>query len=286
MVEKGALVPKIRLVSSCLQRECITYRVGKYGGSALRMNRWIFQAAFACLISSIYGSAALAADRKIYLTFDDGPLPGTENVLEVLFEENVAATMFMVGLHVETQNGGRAALDEARSLPGVAVGNHSYSHANNRYRNFYGNSAGVVSDLVRANGVLGLAMPVAARLPGRNVFRLKDTASEDISLDVREWGKEWLDFELVRDAGFDLYGWDHEWTHYNDGKPVQSVDNLIREIDSLFAYNHFIKPGKMILLMHDEMFQDKFDGKQNLQTFIRNLKQRGYVLAPLSSYDN
>jgi peptidoglycan/xylan/chitin deacetylase (PgdA/CDA1 family) len=242
--------------------------------------------AIACLASGIFGTPLFAADRAIYLTFDDGPLPGTENVLEVLFEENIPATMFMVGQHVETQKGGRVLLDEARSLPVVAVGNHSYSHANNRYRNFYSDSAGVVADLVRANGVLGLTMPATARLPGRNVFRLKHTTSEDISLDVREWGREWLDFELVQDAGFDLYGWDHEWIHASDGKPVQSVDNLTREIDSLFAYNHFVRPGKMILLMHDEMFQDKFDGKQNLQTFIRKLKQRGYAFAALSTYDD
>ena len=250
------------------------------------MHRWILQAIIACFIGAICASPLSAADRRIYLTFDDGPLAGSENVLQVLFEEDVPATMFMVGLHVETRDGGRAVLKEARSLPRVSVGNHSYSHANNRYRNFYADSAGVIADLVRANAVLGLATPVAARLPGRNVFRLKHTSSEDLSLDVREWGKEWLDFELVGEAGFDLYGWDHEWTHYNDGKPVQSVDNLVKEIDSLFAYNRFVKPGKMILLMHDEMFQDKFDGKQNLQAFIRKLKQRGYMFEPLSSYED
>lgn len=246
----------------------------------------VLQAIVACAIAAGWALPLHAADRRIYLTFDDGPLSGSENILQVLFEEKVPATMFMVGLHVETQENGRAVLTEARSLPDVSIGNHSYSHANNRYRDFYSNSAAVIADLFRANGVLGLTTPVAARLPGRNVFRLNHTTSEDISLDTREWGKEWIDFELVGEAGFNLYGWDHEWTHYNDGKPVQSVDNLLKEIDHLFAYNHFVKPGKMILLMHDEMFQDKFDGKQNLQTFIRQLKQRGYNFQPLSTYEN
>ncbi|WFU07349.1 polysaccharide deacetylase family protein (plasmid) [Rhizobium sp. CB3171] len=226
------------------------------------------------------------ASRKIYLTFDDGPLPGSENVLHVLFEENVPATMFMVGVHVETKEDGRSVLAAVRSLENVAVGNHSYSHANNRYRVFYSDSQAVIADLAKANEVLGLAMLAATRLPGRNVFRLKTVSSEDLSLDVREWGKEWINFELIREAGFDLYGWDHEWVHNNDGKPIQSVETLVREIDSLFAYNRFVKPGKMILLMHDAMFQDKFNGQENLRALIRKLKQRGYQFSSLRDYES
>ena len=239
----------------------------------------------AVALAAFCAPSAKAAERTIYLTFDDGPLPGTENVLQVLFEENVPATMFMVGLHVETQDGGRAVLKEAKSLDAVVVGNHSYSHAHNRYRQFYSNSDGVIADFEKANGVLDLAKPTPARLPGRNVFRLQNIHSEDLSLDVREWGQEWLDFELVSEAGFRLFGWDHEWVHYNDGKPVQSAKTLVNEIDALFAHNRFVTRGKMILLMHDQMFQDKFDGENNLRTVIRELKKRGYKFEDLTTYE-
>ncbi|WP_437353148.1 polysaccharide deacetylase family protein [Neorhizobium petrolearium] len=228
---------------------------------------------------------ARAADRTIYLTFDDGPLPGTENVHAVLRQENVPAALFMVGLHVETQPHGRKLLNDARSIPLATLGNHSYSHANSRYRNFYSDTAGVVADMQRANQVLGFKPPVPARLPGRNVFRLTRLFADDLSIDVREWQREWLDYELVGEAGFRLYGWDHEWVHSDDGKPVQSVDRLVSEIDHLFRYNRFMRPDKMILLMHDQMFQDKFDGKQNLETFIRQLKARGYRFGDLARYE-
>src|SRR5437899_12641301 len=36
-------------------------------------------------------SPALAADRTVYLTFDDGPLNGTANILDVLQAEQVPA---------------------------------------------------------------------------------------------------------------------------------------------------------------------------------------------------
>jgi len=68
-----------------------------------------------------------------------------------------------------------------------------------------------------------MGMPAATRLPGKNVFRMESVSSGDLSLDVREWGGEWLDFELIGEAGFRRDGWDHEWAAYSDGKPIQSM---------------------------------------------------------------
>ncbi len=81
-------------------------------------------------------SPVQAADRTIYLTFDDGPLDGTGNILDVLQAENVPATMFMVGLHAKSSPESKALVARAKSMPLVTLGNHSYSHALNRYRTF------------------------------------------------------------------------------------------------------------------------------------------------------
>lgn len=240
----------------------------------------------AILLFGLGVSAAAAADRTIYLTFDDGPLPGTANIHAVLKKENVPAAMFMVGLHVETQPQGRALLADAKALPLVTVGNHSYSHANNQYKVYYSNTPAVIADMLRANRVLDLAVPVHARLPGRNVFRLGNVFSDDLSINVRQWEKEWLDYELVAAAGFRIYGWDFEWVHSDDGTPVQTVDHLVSEIDHLFRYGRFTRKGKMILLMHDQMFQDKFNGTDNLTALIRALRKRGYAFGDLATYED
>lgn len=228
--------------------------------------------------------AVFAADKTIYLTFDDGPLPGTANILSVLAEENVPAALFMVGLHVETIPNGRDLLAQAKAMPLITVGNHSYSHANNRYRRYYSNTQAVVADMLHANQVLGLSPVVNARLPGRDVFRLPTVSREDLSINVAQWEREWLDYELVAEAGFYLYGWDFEWVHSNDGKPVQSVDHLVSEIDHLFQYGRFTQRGKMVLLMHDEMFQDQFNGQSNLRSLITMLRQRGYAFGDIRNY--
>ncbi|SCB35723.1 Peptidoglycan/xylan/chitin deacetylase, PgdA/CDA1 family [Rhizobium hainanense] len=247
-----------------------------------------WNAVFRCLLAGILAAAcaisAQAADKTIYLTFDDGPLPGTQNVLSVLSQENVPAAMFMVGLHVETIPAGRDLLAEAKAMPLVTVGNHSYSHANNRYRRYYSNTQAVVADMLHANQVLGLTPIVNARLPGRDVFRLPTVSREDLSINVAQWEREWLDYELVAEAGFYLYGWDFEWVHSDDGKPVQSVDHLVNEIDHLFQYGRFTQRGKMILLMHDQMFQDQFNGRENLQSLIRKLRDRGYAFGDIRNY--
>ena len=66
-------------------------------------------------------------NQSIFLTFDDGPIPGvTEWVLELLKSQNIKATFFCVG-------------DNVRKYPhiferiideGHAVGNHSFNHLN------------------------------------------------------------------------------------------------------------------------------------------------------------
>lgn len=58
----------------------------------------------------------------------------------------------------------RAQLQRAKSMPLVTIGNHSYSHAYNHYRHFYGDTEGVVADMLRANVVLGLTSSTARRI--------------------------------------------------------------------------------------------------------------------------
>ncbi|MEZ2333797.1 polysaccharide deacetylase family protein [Mesorhizobium sp. RCC_202] len=240
---------------------------------------------FVLLMLLLIASPALAADRTIYLTFDDGPLNGTSNILDVLQAEQVPATLFMVGMHAEASATNRALLQRAKSMPLVTIGNHSYSHAYNHYRHFYGDTEGVVADMLRANAVLGLKPAVHARLPGRDVFRLPSYSQNDNSLGPAQAGREDPDYEFVAASGFWLYGWDHEWVHEDSGKPVQSVDHLVSEIDHLFSYNRFVKPHKLILLMHDEMFQDTFDGKAKLTALIAALRLRHYAFGAIAGYD-
>ncbi|TYR34766.1 polysaccharide deacetylase family protein [Sphingobacterium phlebotomi] len=64
-------------------------------------------------------------DRKIYLTFDDGPIPEvTPFILDTLAEHQIKATFFCVGENIEKN---RAIYDRILA-EGHQVGNHTYNH--------------------------------------------------------------------------------------------------------------------------------------------------------------
>lgn len=175
--------------------------------AAYRDRKWVLRMPFRYILPFLLlvASPALAADRTIYLTFDDGPLNGTSNILDVLQAQQVPATLFMVGMHAEANATSRAQLRRAKSMPLVTIGNHSYSHAYNHYRHFYGDTEGVVADMLRANVVLGLTPAVHARLPGRDVFRLPSYSKDDNSLGLAEAGREDPDYEFVAASGFSIW---------------------------------------------------------------------------------
>lgn len=66
-------------------------------------------------------------DKKLFLTFDDGPIPGlTEWVLDVLTQYDAKATFFCVGANVEKHQ----MILQRIVNEGHAVGNHTQNHLN------------------------------------------------------------------------------------------------------------------------------------------------------------
>ena len=64
-------------------------------------------------------------EKKIFLTFDDGPTPEiTEEVLDILKQKNASGTFFCLGRNVERH----PEVYNKIICEGHAVGNHTYSH--------------------------------------------------------------------------------------------------------------------------------------------------------------
>jgi peptidoglycan/xylan/chitin deacetylase (PgdA/CDA1 family) len=65
-----------------------------------------------------------ARNNSVALTFDDGPAPDTLEILDILRDENVKATFFLIGKQVEKYPEiAKRIADENHE-----IGNHSYSH--------------------------------------------------------------------------------------------------------------------------------------------------------------
>ncbi len=230
------------------------------------------------------------SDKKIiFLTFDDGPLAGTTNVLNVLQKEKVPATMFMVAKHIKMN---KKVYKKALKNPYVTIANHTYSHASGRYRKFYSNSKKLSKDIRRCDTVLskdkkatGISCFHPLRLAGRNVFRLPGITCDDRGLGKKQCAKEKSKYDALEKEGFCIYGWDLEW-HFNprNGKPIGSAEKILKNLENIYAKKRYKQKDKVILLMHDFMFRKRHKGEKKLLTLIHLLKKNGWTFAPLEEY--
>ena len=63
--------------------------------------------------------------KELYLTFDDGPVPGpTEFVLKVLYKYNVSASFFCIGANAVRY----PEVVEKIAAAGHTIGNHTFNH--------------------------------------------------------------------------------------------------------------------------------------------------------------
>jgi peptidoglycan-N-acetylglucosamine deacetylase len=215
--------------------------------------------------------------KKIYLTFDDGPNKGTRKVLNIVQEEQVPVTFFIVGEHVFASTSQHATWDSLKASDSIELCNHSYTHAHNHYERFYRQPDSVVSDFRRCHDSLQLNNSIV-RTPGRNIWRVDTLSYTDLK-------KSAAAADSLQQAGFTIIGWDLEW-HY-DHKTFtlrNRSEALMDEIDSLFAHNKTKIPEHLVVLAHDQVYDDADDSCE-LHELIKKLKRRDeYELVVASKY--
>ena len=230
----------------------------------------------------------------VYLTFDDGPLAGTDDVIAVLNAEQIKGTLFMVGDHVSS-TWRRGVLNDAHRSRFVQVANHSSTHAGGAYQRYYGGHPKVILDgFNRANTTLRITgRPVDARLPGRNTWRAGRIVRTDPANGADSAGAAGL---LAR-HGYRVFGWDVEWRRTGRGSstgaghPDQRAADLVREIAAgLGGTGGTQTPDKCIVLMHDTMFRaSRSEGagvtdRQQLVQLVQALKRAGYGFDFMANY--
>jgi peptidoglycan/xylan/chitin deacetylase (PgdA/CDA1 family) len=220
-----------------------------------------------------------SGEKELYLTFDDGPLEGTANVLRILREEGVPATMFCVGRHARKHPG---LFHKELTMPNLLIANHTYSHANGHYSRFYSHTFELLSDIEHAQIILGGRKYL--RLAGRNVWRTPEVHRDDQAIVAVRGRVEVPKYNRISEEGFFIYGWDTEW-HYDHatGRPLENPDLLAAKIESLYSHRRLVKPGKVVLLAHDFMFRTVAEASR-LRRFIRLMKQRGWIFRTIRYY--
>lgn len=214
--------------------------------------------AFALTIASFGGVIAESGKRaladtnessvkKIYLTFDDGPSDRvTPKILDVLAEEEVKATFFIVGIHAET----RKYLLERMYAEGHTLGVHSYTH---KYGEIYSSAQSLLQDIDRCNGVIKSVTgeySTVYRFPGGS-FGLP----EELISAVTAHGMRYVDWNAsARDAEI----------------CCAAPEQLLKAATTTAAC-----ADNIVLLAHDST--TKVSTADALKDIIRHFKSEGYV---------
>lgn len=193
----------------------------------------------------LYGHAALkpgdfvtsgpAHEKKIALSFDDGPGPNTDKFLELLKKYNVKGTFFMLG-------------EQARIRPDVAkrvaadgheIGNHTMTHMDYNKRYKYrlksngGNKDAAVKQ-VKEDLFIDMkgSRAIIEKIIGEKMQLLRMPHGID-----RPWIKD-----VARQAGFIIVNWSYgaDWT----SPPPNPTESLKK------SYVKALHPG-VIYLIHD-----------------------------------
>ena len=202
----------------------------------------------------------------IALTFDDGPDPvWTPRILDVLKQENVPATFFIIGEY------GQANPDLLRRIvnEGHDIGNHTYTHPN------LGESSGGITDL-ELNATQRLVEAVTGR--STRLFRppffgdAEATSPDEIEPVLRAQEHGYLTVGLHIDPD--------DWKLVDDDGRRRTADDFVKQTIDQAVETNPDKRGEVVLL-HDGG-GDRSQTVAALPRIIHELRARGYRFVTIS----
>jgi len=209
-----------------------------------------------------------SSKRYIFLTWDDGPEPpGSVNCKRIFREQGVKATFFVVGFNANTPGKKRIVDSLRNSYPEFLIANHSYSHAHNKYKEFYAHPDSAVQDFLRNERELEVPVKII-RLPGNTSWVGKgEMKGPKSTMPV---------CKLLDSLHYNVIGWDVEWQFKNVPRvgsvPIQNVDQIIHEINDHLDNDLTNEGNSIVILAHDRMFKTA-QYADSLTKFIATLKK-------------
>lgn len=188
-------------------------------------------------------------DKKIYLTFDDGPSRNTNRILDILKEYDVKATFFVVG---KTDEESIKAYQRIVS-EGHTLAMHSYSH---KYAEVYGSEESFIQDLEELQEYLYQITGVWSRY-----YRFPGGSSNAVSrVDIQEL------IQYLDESDITYFDWNiASGDAVSDILSAETITrNCVSGIDS--------RPESMIL-MHDAL--EKNTTVEALPQIIEQIQGRG-----------
>jgi peptidoglycan/xylan/chitin deacetylase (PgdA/CDA1 family) len=189
-----------------------------------------------------YCNNSLEKEKKIALTFDDGPHEMTLLVLDLLKKHNVKATFFCIGVQIEKN----PEILEMIVAEGHLVGNHSYSHSH--FFDFYRKDR-VIAEILRTDVLI-------EKIIGKktNMFRPPFGVTNP---SIRK---------AIKHTKHLVIGWN-----------IRSLDGLLKNERWIFnRVKKLISPGGIVLL-HDTSLQSV----NVLEQLLQFIEENEYKVVPL-----
>lgn len=193
-------------------------------------------------------------EKRVYLTFDDGPSIYTGQILDILKANDVKATFFVIGREEEYYDYYKRIVDE-----GHTIGMHSYSHV---YQDFYASEESFKEELIALNDLIYDVTGTKSE-----IFRFPGGSSNQVcNLPIQTY-IDYLNEENIR-----YYDWNSlSGDAVTSGlSPEQLVENIMNDVE---------KNDDSIVLMHD--LQTTHATVESLQLLIDTLKSEGYEILPI-----
>lgn len=190
--------------------------------------------------------------KVVYLTFDDGPSKNTNAILDILKQDGIKATFFLIGKNASEHPD----LVTREYNEGHVLGNHTYSH---NYKYVYADPNNFLDDLSKCNTVL------KGIIPGYD--------SKLIRFPGGSFGNHRGPFkDAVVKAGYHYI----DWNVLNGDAEAQNVppDKLFLRLKQTLGNQQHA-----VILMHDA--PAKGTTVQALPEIIKYLKERGYEFSTL-----
>lgn len=237
-------------------------------------------------ISVTAGSDTIPAIKKkntadtfitVYLTFDDGPVKESEELSKIALKDSIPFNMFVIGEKVFANDTMNKLFLSYFNNPFIEIGNHSFTHANKKYRQYYKNTEQVIADMILNEDTLHLTNKIT-RLPGRNTWRINNKSRTDLE-----------DANAAADSlaakGYSVFGWDLEWRYCSDScLEAQAADLLVKEVESLIYNKKTFTKNNIIILAHDPMFGSIYN-RQQLEIFIGAIRlKKNFRFGKLNNY--
>jgi peptidoglycan/xylan/chitin deacetylase (PgdA/CDA1 family) len=205
-----------------------------------------------------------SSKRYIFLTWDDAPQPPGTNICKRVFhEQGVKATFFVVGFNASTPARKRIVDSLRAAYPEFLIANHSYSHAYNKYKEFYSHPDSAVNDFLRNEKELEVPVKII-RLPGNPSW---------VGKGQMKGPKSTMPVcKRLDSLGYNVIGWDIEWQFVKGSAPKQSADEMINQINERFDNDLNNEANAVVILAHDRMFE-KPQYIDSLTKFVATLKK-------------